>query len=91
MSKGLEALKELKMWADNGYCACKPEKADELASIIENKLKALELMKKYNVRPSDFHYHTTYEVYKCNMSFIEDEELMSEEEYNLLKEVLNEK
>lgn len=52
------------------------------------KLKALEIIKKYNFRPSDFHYCATYNIYLCNMSFAEKDELMSEEEYDLLKEVL---
>ena len=55
----------------------------------EKKLKALDIIKKYNIRPSDLLYHTTYIAYLYNMTIItEGDEIMSEEEYDLLKEVL---
>ena len=85
MSKGLEALCYLDDIAHGRKMRLDPH---ELKLIVEKELKALELMKKYNVRPSDFHYHTTYKVYLCNMSFADDDEIMNEEEYDLLKEVL---
>ena len=85
MSKGLEALQYLD---DIAHGRKMDLDAHELKLIVEKELKALEIIKKYNIRPSDFIYHTSYKVYQCNMSFIGDDKLMSEEEYNLLKEVL---
>ena len=88
MSKGLESLKQLKMWATNGYTACKEKECEKIAAPIEKELKALEIMKKYKHFQSFFAFNPTYKVYQVNMSFYEDEELMSEEDYDLLKEVL---
>ena len=74
--------------------SCPQEKSEEIKKIINDLLphekseKALEIIKKYNIRPTDFHYHKTYNIYLCNMSFADDFEIMSEDEYNLLKEVL---
>ena len=42
MSKASEALEELKMWATNGYFACKPSECDELAEPIKKELETLE-------------------------------------------------
>ena len=50
--------------------------------------KALDVMKKYKHFQSFFAFNPTYKDYQANMSIYEDEELMSEEEYNLLREVL---
>lgn len=81
MTKGLIAIRDIR---SHYY---KYHSKRECLEDIEKELKVLELMKKYNVRPSDFHYHTTYKVYLCNMSFLDDK-IMNEEEYELLKEVL---
>lgn len=95
MSKGLEALENICNQCEHYQFEkglrpkkCPFNKSCVFKQRIEKELKALELMKKYNVRPSDFHYHTTYKVYLCNMSFADDDEIMNEEEYDLLKEVL---
>ena len=82
MNKGLEALEHLNK---NIIVA---EDIDEDFNIIEKELKAFEIIKKYNIRPSDFHYCTTYNIYLLNMSFAEKDEIMSEEEYDIAKEVL---
>ena len=52
--------------------------------------KVLEIIKKYNIRPSDFLLHSTYREYLYFIKFITDDEdkIMCEEEFNLLKEVL---
>ena len=42
MNKELENLKELEMWATNGYTACEVEKAKELVMPIEKVLKDYE-------------------------------------------------
>ena len=83
MSKGLEALVSLEL------NACQTSDQKEWAyNIIEKELKALDIMKKYKHFQSFFAFNPTYKVYQVNMSFYEDEELMSEEDYDLLKEVL---
>ena len=91
MSKGLKALEIIKNamtiyvgCASNIYTRYPFECKD-----IEKELKALELVKKYHITPAFFTFNPTYNSYELNMSFYEDEELMSEEEYNLAKEVLN--
>ena len=79
MSKGLDALQELmnnKNKIKNYY-------------IISKELKALEIVKKYHITPAFFTFNETYQAYIENMTFYEHEALMSEEEYNLAKEVLN--
>lgn len=81
MSKGLEALESI---IETFY-----DKESKDIQIVRKELKALEIIKKYNFRPSDFHYCTTYKSYRCNMSFADEDEIMSEEDYNLLKEVLS--
>lgn len=59
----------------------------ELSKEIE-KNRAFEIVKKYHITQAFFIFNTTYKSYEVNMSFYEDEEIMSEEEYNLVKEVL---
>ena len=90
MSKGLKSLRKIEKKLSNcyGQDIAYDKETFDLFSDVGHELQALELIKKYNVRPSDFHYHTSYEVYQCNMSFADDDEIMNEEEYNLLKEVL---
>ena len=84
MSKGLEALKEIKSEPFSW------EKLKDSLDTIEKELKALEIVKKYHITPAFFAFNESYKAYIENMSFyLEDEPLMSEEEYNLAKEVLN--
>jgi len=87
MSKGLEALKiiyeleDLQGGRDEFWKAYR---------IIEKELKTLEIVKKYHITPAFFAFNESYQAYIENMSFyLEDEPLMSEEEYNLAKEVLS--
>lgn len=86
MSEELKILEELKK---DHFVDGRLPLIDKIRfELIEKELKALEIIKKYNIRPSDFHYHTTYNIYLCNMSFAEKDEIMNEEEFDLLKEEL---
>ena len=76
----LESMHEELAKAYNKLCAEKLEWLKEK--------KVLEIMKKYKHFQSFFAFNPTYKDYQANMSIYEDEELMSEEEYDLLKEVL---
>ena len=76
MSKGLEALKQLKMWATNGYTACKEKECEKIARPIEKELKALEIIKSLPQEEKEILLNAIYTHTK------------SEEEYDLLKEVL---
>lgn len=69
MSKGLESLKQLKMWATNGYTACKETECEKIAKPIEKELKALEIIRNK----------------ECIFKGLQD---VTQEEYDLLKEVL---
>ena len=84
--KGLEAFEEIKRVMNKLFGGV--ECCDKALNTIEKELKALEIIIKYDVRPSDLHYYTTYNIYLCYTSFIEKAEIMCEEEYDLLKEVL---
>lgn len=91
MSKGLEALIRIEDLLNRLY------ETDVInddhthdTNVIEKELKALEIVKKYHITPAFFAFNESYQAYIENMSFyLEDEPLMSEEEYNLAKEVLN--
>ena len=48
MSKALEALKQLKMWATNGYTACKEKECEKIAEPIEKELKVIEIIRNKN-------------------------------------------
>ena len=87
MSKGLEALKELKVWATNGYFACKPSECDELAEPIEKELKALEIIKNKGVDILALQYYENSSQY--NFSLRGKFSQLTEDEFDLLKEVLN--
>lgn len=86
MSKGLEALKEhIINLKSLGFTRCEEWLG---LIVIEKELKALEIIKKYHITAAFFMFNSTYKSYEVNMSFYEDEQTMSEEEYNLAKEVL---
>ena len=101
MSKGLEELRRAKYYigqvmirdkeiANNKLlnCLCDFEKS---YITIEKELKTLEIVKKYHVTPALFDFYETYQCYVENMKLFgdENEEILSEEEYNLAKEILN--
>lgn len=81
MSKGLEALERV---IETFY-----NKESEDIKTVRKNLTVLEIVKKYHITPAFFAFNESYQAYIENMSFyLEDEPLMSEEEYNLAKEVL---
>ena len=84
---GLEALKRVENFL--GYNYCSVDLPDELAT-IEKSLKALEIIKKKNVDVGELKYLISYDLehalHLYNYSHIR--ELLTEEEFNLLKEVL---
>lgn len=91
MSKELENLKELEMWATNGYTACEVEKAKELVKPIEKKLKAFEFIKN-GYADFEIGYDKEHDYWEL---FIELEDMKyvlasgeGKEEYELLKETL---
>ena len=90
MSKGLEALKKIEKEMSRlcGMDIAYDGKVFNLFHIVGKELQALEIIKKYHITAAFFTFNNTYKTYEVNMSFYEDEELMSEEEYNLAKEVL---
>ena len=77
MSKELEHLKELEMWATNGYTACEVEKSKELVKPIEKSLKALEIIKE--------NFDIISMIKKASAQGLID---LPDEQYELLKEVL---
>ena len=82
MSKGLEALERI---IETFY-----DKESEDIKTVRKYLMTLEIVKKYHITPAFFAFNESYQAYIENMSFyLDDEPLMSEEEYNLAKEVLN--
>ena len=86
---GLEALKRVENFL--GYNYCSVDLPDELAT-IEKSLKALEIIKEKKVDM----WHLTdlleqrYEMYLafCKSEKYEEDYILTEEEFNLLKEVL---
>ena len=80
MSKGLEALKRLRTYSDSTI--------DADLEIIENELKVLEIIKKYvDIRDEEgdlFKYSIVDKQYISSGSNL----IMSDEEYELLKEVV---
>lgn len=84
LTLSLNNLEEIKMWATNGYTACKTDVCEELAEPIEKALKALKIIvKKANIRlyhlncSNRYYFKTTNNLYE-----------ISREKYELLKEVL---
>ena len=83
MSKELKALAQLKQnYKDETHLF-----DDELLAIIEPALKALEIIKEKNVNVGDFKRCKSSEDYNAYCCYSEKEQL-TEEEYDLLKEVL---
>ena len=79
MAKGLEALQEIKI---------KPfswEKLKDSLDIIEKELKALEIIKEKEVNIFIFLHSGDLETYN---DMVEDNRMLIQEEYELLKEVL---
>ena len=76
MSKELENLNMLEVWATNGYTACDVKEAKELVKPIEKSLKALEIIKE---KILDINYFKVIAA-NCDLTY---------QEYNLLMEVLN--
>ena len=89
MSKELETLKELEMWATNGYTACDVDYAKELVKPIEKSLKALEILKKYIIIEESGDDLFPYSIYENQYtSVINPNNIVTKEEYELLKEVI---
>lgn len=92
MSKGLKALEKITEHLDlDDEYFYKQEKVDE--DTIKQSLKALEIIKKKEVNIHSWHYNNCnkipYEIYKQSiMTQSISNELLTQEEYNLLKEVL---
>ena len=88
MSKGLEALKELKFnledigYDDNSYLI-------SLCNDIEKELKALEIIKRKDICPTKLYCAKDYETYLwvCEQDEIDKEWILTQEEYDLLNEV----
>ena len=83
MLKGLGQLQFLK----RNYCILKRER-ECACDIIEKELKALEIIKNKNVLLSLIKYNNLDGYNACCVKY---EETLTQEEYNLLKEVLYEK
>jgi hypothetical protein len=97
MSKGLEALDRL---VQDVFNSCDSDEVLTDYKIIEKELKALEIIvtKKVNLYGDDLYangvyglnYYSTYEHYKasCEKLRYKKKSILTEEEFNLLKEVL---
>lgn len=85
MSKELEALKELTMWATNPYRSLDEGSAEqkELVDCVEKALKALEIIKEKEVNVFIFLHSGDLETYN---DMVEDNRKLTEQEYDLLKE-----
>ena len=86
MSKGLEALKYLKEnkrkhWLDG-------DNSNECLEIIEKELKALEIIKSKPVSTNWFVFYKDYDEYYLDCEYADTSKRLTEEEYDLLKEVL---
>lgn len=91
MSKGLEALDFIKFDTQEVDCAgCLIY--DEQFNIIEKKLKVLDIIKKKKVNVADEIFdmsnYTEYITY-CSEESYADEYMLTQEEFDLLKELLN--
>jgi hypothetical protein len=97
MSKGLEALDRL---VQDVFNSCDSDEVLTDYKIIEKELKALEIIvtKKVNLYGDDLYangvyglnYYSTYQHYKasCEKLRYKKKSILTEEEFNLLKEVL---
>jgi hypothetical protein len=101
MSKGLEALKQVALLETGGGPEFPVEYIlPEQIETIEKELKALDIIvtKKVNLYGDDLYtngvyglnYYSTYEHYKasCEKLRYKKKSILTEEEFNLLKEVL---
>lgn len=88
MSKGLEALKNIKSEAGTPYFSTlyDIDMWREDFAIVENELKALEIIRKYISINRAFKNLANKE--SVNLTLIEIKALIPDEEYNLLKEIL---
>ena len=91
MTKGIKALKEIKRL--NTYCRDTgrydiliDKQYNESYDIIEKELKALELIKEKDVRPSDILMNKDYDAYMFDRTYQEGWTLIKEE-FDFLKEV----
>jgi hypothetical protein len=99
MSKGLEAISDLRFNISYSQDMDYKENND-LCDVVEKELKALEIIvtKKVNLYGDDLYangvyglnYYSTYEHYKasCEKLRYKKKNILTEEEFNLLKEVL---
>jgi hypothetical protein len=100
MSKGLEALKQIATLETEGPEFTVEYILPEQIETIEKELKALEIIvtKKVNLYGDDLYangvyglnYYSTYEHYKasCEKLRYKKKSILTEKEFNLLKEVL---
>lgn len=91
MSKGLETLKKLK--GVLAYFGAHTEKAIESCNIIEQELKALEIIRENKVNVSLLfntknHWDYNDHVYRAKIYLQSNAKCLAQEEYDLLKEVL---
>lgn len=105
MNKELENLKELEMWATNGYTACEVEKAKELVMPIEKVLKDYENTKDRldETQALFWKYQKALEIIKkykgieiLGTNYLGERKVrlynglpITEEEYEILKEVMH--
>lgn len=87
MSKELQALNDLiQMLEDEHYTLSEDERVVERKLIIETALKALEIIKEKGLDILEFrHAFSLYEYNACKSVGCEE---LTQEEYDLLKEVL---
>ena len=96
MSKGLEVLKEIKQIETNGIDMGKFTMVKigscpnywELFDTVEKELKALEIIRNKEV---DVYYIKHFSNYKTYSEHTFTENKLTKEEYELLKEILNDK
>ena len=86
--KGLEAFEEIKAVMSKLFGDV--EKCNKSLDIIEKELKALEIIKEKRVNAIIlFHYSNYKTPFKYNRCIMDHDRQLTQKEYDLLKEVLN--
>ena len=87
MSKGLEALQDLRCMTSLSQ-DCPYKESNDLCDIIEKELKALEIIRKWQVNVYDIINSVDYNHYCVLMAGLNRSWILPKKKYDLLKEVL---
>lgn len=87
MNKGLKALNDIRELVNRVEYASKIPNINNELDTIEKELKALEIIKEYGINVDYFKRHCDIE-YDDEFNIYRIEEILTQEEYDLLIEVL---